>query len=46
MNGTSLSLQEILQEAWHYRQTNSTMYQPTNDSTEFNIELVPWTGMM
>lgn len=36
--------QEMLQEAWHYRQTNSTLYQPTNQSEELKIEVLPWTG--
>ena len=37
-------LQEMLQEAWHYRQTNFTAYQPSDILVEFNTELVPWTG--
>lgn len=36
--------QEMLQEAWHYRQTNFTAYRPSDSSIEFNIELMPWTG--
>lgn len=36
----------MLQEAWHYRQTNSSLYQPTNEAAELNVELVPWTGML
>ncbi|XP_015775013.1 PREDICTED: nuclear pore complex protein Nup133-like [Acropora digitifera] len=38
-------MREMLYEAWHYRQTNSRMYEPTNSSSaELNIELVPWTA--
>lgn len=37
-------LQEMLQEAWHYRQTNFTAYRPSDISIEFNTELMPWTG--
>ncbi|XP_078352494.1 nuclear pore complex protein Nup133-like isoform X2 [Oculina patagonica] len=37
-------VQEMLQEAWHYRQTNFTVYQPSDTSIEFNTELVPWTA--
>ena len=37
-------LQEMLQEAWLYRQTNFTAYQPSDISVEFDIELGPWTG--
>ena len=37
-------LQEMLQEAWHYRQTNFTAYQPSDIPIEFNTELMSWTG--
>ena len=39
-----LIFKEMLQEAWHYRQTNFTTYQASDTSIEFNTELVPWTG--
>lgn len=34
----------MLQEAWHYRQTNSMMYQPSSSLGELDVELVPWTA--
>ncbi|XP_068683953.1 nuclear pore complex protein Nup133-like isoform X2 [Montipora foliosa] len=34
----------MLQEAWHYRQTNSVMYQPSSSLGELDVELVPWTA--
>jgi len=37
-------LQEMLQEAWHYRQTNFSTYQLSDISIELNTELMPWTG--